>query len=102
MADITVDQIMDALRQCYDPEIPCNIVDLGLIYDVQISDANNVTIKMTLTVQTCPMRNSIIHNIQETVAAITDIGTIDIDLVWDPPWTPDMMSEAGRKAIGMS
>jgi len=95
------DQILDALRQCYDPEIPVNIVDLGLIYDVQHDDAGNVTVKMTLTSQGCPAAMSIPDQVKSRVAAIDAVRDVAVEVVWDPPWNPAMISPAGRQQLGI-
>jgi FeS assembly SUF system protein len=98
---LTRERVYDALRQCYDPEIPVNIVDLGLIYDVQNDDAGNVAVKMTLTTQGCPSALSIPEQVKQRVAAIEDVRDVHVELVWEPPWNPAMISEAGRKALGL-
>jgi FeS assembly SUF system protein len=98
---LTRDRVYDALRQCYDPEIPVNIVDLGLIYDVQHDDAGNVAVKMTLTTQGCPSALAIPEQVKQRVAAIEEVRDVNVEIVWQPPWNPAMISEAGRKALGL-
>jgi len=98
---LTRERVYDALRQCYDPEIPVNIVDLGLIYDVQHDDAGNVSVKMTLTTQGCPSALAIPEQVKQRVAAIEEVREIKVEIVWEPPWNPAMISEAGRKALGL-
>jgi len=95
------ERLYDALRQCYDPEIPVNIVDLGLIYDVQHDDAGNVAVKMTLTTQGCPSALAIPEQVKQRVAAIDEVRDVNVEIVWQPPWNPAMISEAGRKALGL-
>ncbi|HXZ13912.1 MAG TPA: iron-sulfur cluster assembly protein [Candidatus Sulfotelmatobacter sp.] len=95
------ERIYEALRQCYDPEIPVNIVDLGLIYEVQHDDAGNVTVKMTLTSQGCPSALAIPEQVKERVAAIEEVRDIDVQIVWEPAWNPSMISPAGRQQLGL-
>jgi FeS assembly SUF system protein len=95
------EQIMDALRQCYDPEIPINIVDLGLIYDVQRDDAGNVAVKMTLTSQSCPAAQQIPAQVKTKIGSIAGVGDVKVDIVWDPEWNPSMISESGKQTLGL-
>jgi FeS assembly SUF system protein len=95
------EQILDAVRQCYDPEIPVNIVDLGLIYDVQHDEAGNVTIKMTLTSQGCPSAQQIPEQVKQRVSAVADVRDVKVEIVWEPAWTPNLISEAARKQLGI-
>jgi FeS assembly SUF system protein len=95
------EQIMTALRQCYDPEIPVNIVDLGLIYDVQSDPQGNVAVKMTLTSQGCPSAQAIPEQVKQRIAAIDEVRDVSVEVVWDPTWNPSMISDAGRKALGI-
>ena len=94
-------QVQDALRTCYDPEIPVNIYELGLIYDVHADTAGVVEIKMTLTSPHCPAAQSMPAEIEGKVKAIPGVSEVKIDLVWDPPWDPSKMSEAARLQLGM-
>jgi len=96
------ERIYEALRQCYDPEIPVNIVDLGLIYDVQHDDAGNVSVKMTLTTQGCPSALAIPEQVKERVAAIEEVRDIHVEIVWEPAWNPGMISPAGRQQLGLN
>jgi len=95
------EQIMDALRQCYDPEIPINIVDLGLIYDVQHDDAGNVTVKMTLTSQSCPAAQQIPAQVKTKIGSIAGVADVKVSIVWDPEWNPSMISESGKQTLGL-
>lgn len=90
--------ILDALRQVIDPEIGCNIVDLGLVYDVAITNAK-VTVQMTLTTPGCPMGESIAQGARWALLNIEDVADATVEIVWEPPWNPSMMSENGRAAI---
>jgi metal-sulfur cluster biosynthetic enzyme len=95
------EQILEALRQCYDPEIPINIVDLGLIYDVEHDDAGNVTVKMTLTTQGCPSALAIPDQVRSRIAAIAEVRDVKVDIVWEPAWNPSMISPNGRQVLGL-
>ena len=97
--------IWDQLRQCYDPEIPVNIVDLGLVYDCQLvqnpAGGSKVEVKMTLTAPGCGMGPAIAHDAQSKILSIDGVEEADVQLVWDPPWNQNMISEAGRMKLGM-
>ena len=100
------DQVWEAMRHCFDPEIPINIVDLGLIYDLKISESDSngkhkVNVKMTLTAQGCGMGPVIANDAKERIEAIKDVSSAQVDIIWDPPWTPHMISEAGRQKLGL-
>jgi FeS assembly SUF system protein len=95
------EKIIDALRLVYDPEIPVNIYDLGLIYDVQISEANRVVVKMTLTAPACPVAGSIVAEVERRVENIPEVTSATVELVWDPPWTKEKMSEAALLELGL-
>src|SRR5213594_4928435 len=89
---------MDVLRNCYDPEIPVNIVDLGLVYGVTI-DSDTVKVRMTLTAMGCPASAYLSHQVKEMIEKIPGVKRADVDIVWDPPWTPDKMSAAAREGL---
>ncbi|MDQ6764534.1 MAG: putative Fe-S cluster assembly protein SufT [Verrucomicrobiota bacterium] len=97
--------VWEQLRQCYDPEIPVNIVDLGLVYDCQLQAGDNggtkVNVKMTLTAPGCGMGPAIAHDAQSKIMSIEGVDDAQVDLVWDPPWNQNMISEAGRMKLGM-
>ena len=100
MTSITETDVFEALSDIYDPEIPMiNIVDLGLIYDVKINEGD-VQVTMSLTAQGCPMSGTIGGVCTEAVEAIAGVNSAMVDIVWDPPWTPDMITEDGKKALG--
>jgi len=106
-AEGDIDELVDAaLRTCYDPEIPVNIVDLGLVYDTRISDLPEggwrVDIKMTLTAQGCGMGASIAADAEDKIRSIPGVHDASVRVVWDPPWTPHMISEEGRSKLGIS
>ena len=105
MATITEDEVLSALKQCYDPEIPVNIVDLGLVYDLAIaktpSGGNTVEVKMTLTAPGCGMGPVIAEDARQKIAALPTVEQARVHIVWDPQWTPQMISATGRKALGL-
>ena len=98
--DLKVD-VIEMLETIYDPEIPVNIYELGLIYDVDISEEGNVEIKMTLTAPGCPVAQSFPGDIEAKVSTVLSVNKVNVELVWDPPWTKDMMSEAAQLQLGM-
>ena len=97
---LTEEDIYEVLRECYDPEIPVNLVDLGLIYAVEL-EGTDVTIKMTLTAPGCSMGSMIANEIEDKLLGLPDCGRANVEIVWDPPWTPHRMSEAARKQLGL-
>ncbi|KAB2839378.1 MAG: SUF system Fe-S cluster assembly protein [Phycisphaerales bacterium] len=94
-------KVLDVLATCYDPEIPVNIYELGLIYKIDIDDNKNVGIQMTLTSPMCPVAGSLPGEVQSKVQAIEGIGEVKVDLVWEPPWGPDRMSEAAKLQLNV-
>ena len=97
---VTKEQVYEALQDCYDPEIPVNIVDLGLVYDVDVED-DNVAVKMTLTTPGCGMGGMIASNAQSLIMEIPGVREANVDLVWDPPWDPSRISEEARQKLGI-
>ncbi len=95
------DQVIAALRTVFDPEIPVNIYELGLIYDTTIHDDGTVEIEMSLTAPGCPVAGEMPGEVARAVAALPGAGEVTVRLVWEPPWTPDLMSEDARLALGM-
>jgi len=93
--------VVEALRTVHDPEIPVNIYDLGLIYDLEISDAGAVQIYMTLTAPGCPVAGEMPGWVARAVAAVDGIGEVTVEMVWDPPWNKERMSEEARMALDM-
>lgn len=94
-------EIVEQLKSVFDPEIPVNIYELGLIYDVDIQPGGDVHIKMTLTSPACPVAGSLPGEVQQKVESVPGVASADIELVWDPAWNPSMMSEAARLQLGM-
>lgn len=101
-ADKTLDQkINDALHEVFDPEIPVDIYELGLIYDVDIDEEKNVNIKMTLTSPACPVAESLPLEVRSRVSILREVQSCNVEIVFDPPWTQDRMSDAAKLKLGM-
>ncbi len=100
-ASVTREAVIEAVSAVYDPEIPVNIYELGLIYKIDIDDGGNVAIDMTVTAPACPVADILPVEVQEKVQALDGVANVSVELVWDPPWTPDRMSEAARLELGM-
>ena len=96
---ITEESVLETLRQVVDPELGCNIVDLGLIYSASVT-GQKVTVIMTLTTAGCPMHESIRWGAQQALLRLAGVREAEVEVVWDPPWHPSMMSEVGREATG--
>ncbi len=100
------DQIWLQLKTCYDPEIPVNIVDLGLIYELDVAPSTDggsrVDVKMTLTAQGCGMGDSIASDARQKIEGLSGVDAADVQIVWDPPWTPERMSEEGKTRLGIN
>lgn len=94
-------KVVDALRSVYDPEIPVDIYELGLVYDVDVDAENNVHIKMTLTAPSCPIADGIVTEVQEKLEAIDGVKKAEVELVFDPPWDVSRASEAARLELGL-
>lgn len=94
-------QVVEVLRTVYDPEIPVNIYELGLVYGVDVSEEGEVSVRMTLTSPMCPVAGSLPPEVEEKVRNVPGVQAAKVDLVWDPPWTPEKMSEAAKLDLGM-
>lgn len=94
-------KVIEVLETCYDPEIPVNIYELGLVYKIDVDPSGSVVITMTLTSPMCPVAGSLPPEIEDKVSAIDGVEQARVNLVWDPPWNPDMMTEAARLQLGM-
>jgi metal-sulfur cluster biosynthetic enzyme len=105
MATLTQDEVLSALKQCYDPEIPVNIVDLGLIYGVRFEsapeDQQDVTVDMTLTAQGCPAHVMIGEQVKARVEQLPGVRNATVNVVWNPPWSPERLSPDARKQLGI-
>lgn len=100
-AEVTSEEVYQALKTVYDPEIPVNVVDLGLIYDVQVSDDNNVFVQMTLTFPGCGMGPHIAQQAEWAVQDLDGVEEVEIELTFDPPWSPEMISAEARMMLGI-
>jgi len=99
-ATLTRDDVYEALREVYDPEIPVNVVDLGLVYDVKVEDGD-VSVTMTLTFAGCGMGPYIAQQAEWRLAELENVEDVNVDMVYEPPWTPDMITEEGKKLLGL-
>jgi FeS assembly SUF system protein len=98
--DLRKAQIIEVLRTIYDPEIPVNIYDLGLVYDIDLAADGVVNVRMTLTSPACPVAGSLPPEVEERVKSLHGVTDARVEIVWDPPWTPDRMSDAARLQLG--
>jgi len=98
--NVTTEQVYSALRKCMDPEIPVNVVDLGLIYGVKVNPENNVDVKMTMTTRGCPLHDTLVSDVKRYLGKINGIGNINVEIVWDPPWDIEKMDPEIRQKMG--
>ncbi len=94
-------KIITEIKKIYDPEIPVNIYELGLIYDIQIDKDNNVKVNMTLTTPNCPVAESLPKEVEDSIKEVEGVKKVDLDLVWDPPWDKSMMSESAKLELNL-
>jgi metal-sulfur cluster biosynthetic enzyme len=94
------DQVLTVLKEVEDPEIGVNVVDLGLIYNVDIGDEGDVDVSMTLTAPGCPMHDTIARAAEMAIETLPDVKEVHVTMVWNPPWTPDRLTEEGRRLLG--
>jgi metal-sulfur cluster biosynthetic enzyme len=97
---VSKEQIFSELRKCMDPEVPVNVVDLGLIYGVDVSEKNDIDIKMTMTTRGCPLHDTLVSDVKKYLNNIDGIGSINVQIVWDPPWSIEKMNPAVREKLG--
>lgn len=97
---VTEEQVYNALRKCMDPEIPVNVVDLGLIYGVRVASGKDVDIKMTMTTRGCPLHDTLVSDVKRYVGKLNGIGSINVEIVWDPPWSIEKMEPSVREKLG--
>ena len=95
------EKIITEIKKIYDPEIPVNIYELGLIYDIKIDKDNNVKVNMTLTTPNCPVAESLPNEVKDSIKAVKGVNKVDLDLVWDPPWDKSMMTEAAKLELNL-
>ncbi len=96
MSTVSAQAIEDSLKQCMDPEVPLNIVEMGLIYGIDVAENNDVNIKMTMTTQGCPLHETLIQDATRYVKKVPGVNNVNVDIVWDPPWSMDKMSEEAK------
>lgn len=99
MSTVTAQAVEESLKQCMDPEVPLNIVEMGLIYGIDVADNNDVNIKMTMTTQGCPLHETLVSDATRYVKKVPGVNNVNIDIVWDPPWSMDKMSEEAKLKI---
>jgi FeS assembly SUF system protein len=95
------EKVVEAVKTCYDPEIPVDVYELGLIYDISVSPSSEVAVKMTLTSPACPSAMSLPGEVEDKIRVMAEVKNVKVEVVWDPPWNPSMMSEAARLQLGM-
>lgn len=97
---VTQEEVYSALRKCMDPEIPVNVVDLGLIYGVKVNEENNIDIEMTMTTRGCPLHDTLVSDVKRYVGKINGVAGVNVSIVWDPPWSLDKMEPTVRDQLG--
>ena len=95
------EKIVEAIKGCYDPEIPVNIYELGLIYDINVDESNNVSVNMTLTSPACPVAGTLPGEVEQKIRDLPEIKSAKVEVVWEPQWSPDLMSDVARYELGM-
>ena len=95
------EKIIKEIKKIYDPEIPVNIYELGLIYEIKVEKDNNVKVKMTLTTPNCPVAESLPKEVKDSIIEVKEVNDVDLELVWDPPWDKSMMSEAAKLELNL-
>jgi len=96
MSSVTIEDIRTSLKQCMDPEVPLSIVDMGLIYGINVNDNNDVDIKMTMTTQGCPLHETMVDDVKRYTKKVSGVNNVNVEIVWDPPWTMDKMSDDAK------
>jgi len=99
MSDVTEEAVRDSLKQCMDPEVPLNIVDMGLIYGIDVTPSNDVNIKMTMTTQGCPLHDTLVQDVTRFTKKVPGVKNVKVDIVWDPPWSMDKMSDEAKQIL---
>ncbi|HZO11446.1 MAG TPA: iron-sulfur cluster assembly protein, partial [Nitrososphaeraceae archaeon] len=97
---ISQEQVYSVLKKCMDPEIPVNIVDLGLIYGVNINESNDVDVEMTMTTRGCPLHDTLVSDVKRYIGKINGVGNINVSIVWDPPWNIERIEPSVREKLG--
>ncbi|MDB3957102.1 PqqD family peptide modification chaperone [Candidatus Nitrosopelagicus sp.] len=96
MSTVNVEQVRDSLKKCMDPEVPLSIVDMGLIYGINVTENNDVNIKMTMTTKGCPLHETMVDDVKRYTKKVSGVNNVDVEIVWDPPWTMDKMSDTAK------
>ena len=96
MSTVNAEQVRDSLKQCMDPEVPLSIVDMGLIYGIDITENIDVNIKMTMTTKGCPLHDTMVDDVKRYAKKVSGVNNVDVEIVWDPPWTMDKMSDEAK------
>ena len=96
MSTVNVEQVRDSLKKCMDPEVPLSIVDMGLIYGINVTENNDVNIKMTMTTKGCPLHETMVDDVKRYAKKVSGVNNVDVEIVWDPPWTMDKMSDTAK------
>ncbi|MCC7493766.1 MAG: DUF59 domain-containing protein [Fimbriimonadaceae bacterium] len=97
----TQEEVLEALKDCYDPEIPINVVDLGLVYGVAVDEAGEVLVDLTLTSIGCPMAGELVAQVSEAAKAVEGVAGVQVNLVWSPPWSPQLATDDGKQQLAM-
>ena len=96
MSIVNVEHVRDSLKKCMDPEVPLSIVDMGLIYGIDVTENNDVNIKMTITTKGCPLHETMVDDVKRYAKKVSGVNNVDVEIVWDPPWTMDKMSDEAK------
>ena len=96
MSTVNVENVRDSLKKCMDPEVPLSIVDMGLIYGINVTENNDVNIKMTMTTKGCPLHETMVDDVKRYAKKVSGVNNVDVEIVWDPPWTMDKMSDEAK------
>ncbi|MDC0202176.1 PqqD family peptide modification chaperone [Candidatus Nitrosopelagicus sp.] len=96
MSTVSIENVRDSLKKCMDPEVPLSIVDMGLIYGIDVTENNDVNIKMTMTTKGCPLHETMVDDVKRYAKKVSGVNNVDVEIVWDPPWTMDKMSDEAK------
>ena len=99
MSEVSSESVRNSLKQCMDPEVPINIVDMGLIYGIDVTEKNDVNIKMTMTTQGCPLHETLVQDVTRYAKKVPGVNNVKVDIVWDPPWSMDKMSDEAKATL---